>query len=258
VTNARKRDGAEAAPKRSAETRAEAARRRRRQTTIWVAAGVVLLLVCAGLIGWAVQSNRSSVPTSAVAPRGLVDGSGVLAGTPAPSDKATVAVYEDFICPICRRFEQVIGPDMAQLAAGGTARVVYHPIAILDEFSTTKYSTRALAAAGCAIDQGKFLGYKALLFAHQPAERSAGLTDAELAALGGQVSGMDGTAFTRCVTAKRYRGWAAKVSDEAYAGGVHGTPTIKVNGKVVNGPQGQDTVPTFADIKAAVDKANGR
>ncbi|MFL6072784.1 MAG: DsbA family protein [Mycobacteriales bacterium] len=229
--------------------------RRRRQATIWVAAGVVLVLACAGLIGWAaVRSDRPSVPTSAVTPRGLVDGSGVLAGTPGPSAKATVAVYEDFICPICERFEQVVGPDVAQLAAGGTARVVYHPVAILDEFSTTKYSTRALAAAGCAIDQGKFLAYRALLFAHQPAERSAGPSDAELARLGGQVAGMDVAVFTRCVTAKRYRDWAAKVSDEAYASGVHGTPTIKVNGKAL----GQDTVPSFADIKAAVDKANGR
>ena len=98
--------------------------------------------------------------------------------------------------------------------------------------------------------------YKGLLFAHQPAEGSAGPTNAELATLGGQVPGMDQNTFTPCVTGQRYRDWATKVSDEAFSGGVHGTPTIKVNGKVVSGAQ--NAVPTYADIKAAVDKANGK
>ena len=63
------------------------------------------------------------------------------------------------MCPHCKEFEESSGSAMDRLGSEGKARVVYHPIAILDNASTTDYSTRSAAAAACAAEDGKFRDY---------------------------------------------------------------------------------------------------
>src|SRR5699024_571909 len=94
-----------------------------------------------------------------------------------------VDIYLDFMCPYCGDFEQVNGPDLAQAAADGEATIIYHPLNYLDRFSEgTEYSTRTAAAfadvATEAPDQAR--DFMAALFAQQPEEGSAGLTDEEI------------------------------------------------------------------------------
>src|SRR3984957_13982213 len=96
-----------------------------------------------------------------------------------------VDAFIDFLCPYCRRFELSAGPALAGLVADRLISLAYHPMNFLDEASTTNYSTRAAAASGCAADSGRFLDYTHALFVNQPPEGSAGLSDSELAALGG-------------------------------------------------------------------------
>ena len=106
----------------------------------------------------------------------------------------------------------------------------YHPIAILDRASNgTEYSTRAAAASAAAAEGGKFAEYHQALFANQPAEGSAGLTNAKLIELGKSV-GLTDAAFADAVTDKTYEAWVTKVTDTASSRGVTGTPTVLVNG----------------------------
>src|ERR1700684_2380994 len=109
------------------------------------------------------------------------EGDGILIG----AGRVQVDVYIDFLCPFCERFEQPAEAVRAGLVSDGEVRLAYHPMNFLDEASTTSYSTRAAAASGCAADQGRFTEYMHALFVSQPPEGGPGLSDAELAGLGG-------------------------------------------------------------------------
>jgi protein-disulfide isomerase len=158
-----------------------------------------------------------------------------------------VDAFIDFMCPFCRRFELSAGPTLAGLVSGGAISLAYHPMNFLDEASTTKYSTRAAAASGCAADQERFAEYAHALFVNQPPEGGGGLTDSELAALGAE-AGLTG-AFTACVVDMPYLDWPSYVTARAVALGVNATPTVLVGGATV--------MPDPQAITAAVAGATG-
>jgi protein-disulfide isomerase len=157
-------------------------------------------------------------------PAGTVEGGdGIRAGT-----GPVVDLYIDFICPFCRRFEEAAGAQLESIAAGGLGSLVYHPLVFLDRLSSTRYSSRAAAASGCASDRSRFIEYKNALFANQPEEGGPGLSDEELAELGVAL-GMD-PGFARCIGEQRYIEWAGFVTTRAIERGVTGTPSVFVDG----------------------------
>ncbi|MEU5941247.1 thioredoxin domain-containing protein [Micromonospora sp. NPDC047548] len=222
--------------------REQLARERRRKRALWTSVGAVVVLVIAGMIGWSVWSSQR--PHEFTAPRGANDaGTGIVIG----SGPVTIDLYEDYLCPACKQFQQVSGATIDQLVSAGKARVVFHPVAYLNRFSTTEYSTRSSAASGCAAQGGKFKEFTDVLFARQPPEGSAGLSNDELIDIGAGV-GLNRDDFGSCVKDGTYKPWTAKVTEDASRSGVNSTPTIKVNGKEV-----ADRSP--AGITAAVEAA---
>jgi protein-disulfide isomerase len=222
--------------------REQLARERRRRRALWATVVAVVVLVAAGVTGWAVWSGQR--PAGHGTPAGATaDGTGIVSGT----GPVTVDVYEDFLCPVCRRFEQLSAGTLEQLRAAGRIKVVHHPVAFLNRFSSTDYSTRSSAASGCAADQGKFQEYATALFNRQPAEGGPGLSDDQLVAIGADV-GLGGD-FGRCVREGTYRSWTARVTDAASRAGVTGTPTVLVDGTPV-------PTPTPEAITAAVQAAS--
>ena len=149
---------------------------------------------------------------------------GVVVGT----GRVRVDMFIDFLCPYCQRFELAAEPTLAALVADQAARLVYHPMNFLDEASTTNYSTRAAAAAGCAADRGRLMEYAHALYEQQPPEGGAGLSDDELVRIG-LATGLD-ESFAGCVSAGTYLEWPQYVTDRATAAGVNGTPTVAVDG----------------------------
>jgi len=144
----------------------------------------------------------------------------------------TVDAYIDFLCPYCRQFELSSEKALSVMIADGRIRLVYHPMSFLDEASTTRYSSRAAAASGCASDGGKFPDYLRALFVSQPEEGGPGLTDAELVELGAS-AGLTDAAFSQGVLSGRYLDWPPYVTELAAAAGVSGTPTVLVAGAPV-------------------------
>lgn len=155
------------------------------------------------------------------------DGDGVVVG----DGPVLVDAYIDFLCPFCRRFELSSGPALAAMVAEHRITLAYHPMNFLDQASTTRYSTRAAAASGCAADENRFMDYAHALFVSQPPEGSAGLSDAELTALG-QEAGL-GPAFASCAAGRPYLDWPPYVTARALAAGVEATPTVLVAGVAV-------------------------
>ncbi|SCL20717.1 Protein-disulfide isomerase [Micromonospora rhizosphaerae] len=222
--------------------REQIAREKRRKRTIWTSVAAVVVLVIAGLIGWSVYSSQRAGEFTA--PPGANEaGTGVVLG----SGPVTIDLYEDYLCPVCKQFQQTSGPTINQLVSEGKAKVVFHPVAYLDRFSTTEYSTRSSAASGCAAKGGKFKEFTDALFERQPAEGSAGLSNDELIDIGAGV-GLNRDDFGSCVRDGTYKAWTEHVTEDASKSGVTGTPTIKVNGKELTdrSPEG---------IKAAVEAA---
>jgi protein-disulfide isomerase len=173
-------------------------------------------------------------------------GDGVVIG----AGPVTVDVYIDFLCPFCRQFELSSGQALATMVADGLISLVYHPMNFLDEASTTRYSSRAAAAAGCASDGGRFLEYARALFVSQPPEGGPGLSDAELIQLGLSV-GLPGQAFGERVLRGTYLDWAPYVTAMATARGVSATPTVLVDGAFV--PANARVI--AAKVAAAADPA---
>jgi protein-disulfide isomerase len=152
------------------------------------------------------------------------DGDGIVIG----DGPVTVDAWIDFQCPYCRMFEEASGPVLDLLIREGRISLVSHPVAFLDAMSTNLYSTRASAASGCAADGGRYREYAYLLFANQPPEGGPGLTDNQLAALGGSI-GL-GASFAGCVGDGTHLDWPPYVTELATANGVSGTPTVTVAG----------------------------
>jgi protein-disulfide isomerase len=207
--------------------REQRARERRLRRTLWTSLVAVAVLAIFGLVGWGVFAAQRGHDYNAP-PDTTDDDTGILVG----SGPVVVDVYEDFICPACRQFEQAAGPTLDRLVAEEKVRIAYHPVAFLDRFSSTEYSTRAAAAAACAAVGSKFREYSQKLFQQQPPEGGPGLSDQQLVNLGTSV-GLSVDSFAPCVFDGTYRQWTRHVTEEASRAGVTGTPTVLVADKPV-------------------------
>jgi protein-disulfide isomerase len=190
--------------------------------------GVVVVLLFAGAVGFAVyraQQRTGAVPTNAQV-------TGVAVGkADAPN---TIDIYVDFQCPVCRQYEQTAGPTLDGLISSGAAKVVYHPVAFLDSYSSTKYSSRASSASGCVAQSGAdvFAKYVKLLYANQPPENGNGLPDSQLVSLAQQAGAGPDTAA--CISGNTFAGWTKGITDGASKAGVNATPTVQVNGRQID------------------------
>ncbi|MFJ8440959.1 DsbA family protein [Kitasatospora griseola] len=218
---------------------AEALRAKRRRTLTIGISVVAAVAVIAGGTALAVNASKNSdsgsgtvaVPANASGPDGTVV---VYGKADAPH---TLAVYEDFRCPVCESFETSAGPAVKELADQGQYKIEYHLAAFLDNNLGGKGSRTALAAAGAALNEGvdKFKAFHDVLYANQPSEREDAFGDVNhILDLAGQVPGLKTEAFTKAVTEGTYKGWAAKVAGAFNKSGVSGTPTVKLDGKTLD------------------------
>lgn len=198
---------------------------RRRTRAIWTAVVAITAVVVAGVIGYGVYASQR--PTQFATPAGATaDRTGLATG----NGPVTVDLYVDMMCPVCRQFEQLAAPTLDRYVAANRITLVYHPLNILDGYSTTRYSTRAASAVGCSADGDKLTAYTQALFAQQPPEGGPGLTNAKLIDIGRSV-GLTTPEFASCVDDGKYADWTRHVTERADAADIRSTPTVAVNGK---------------------------
>jgi protein-disulfide isomerase len=214
----------------------------------WVLGAVIVAAVVVGVL---VQPSRSETeqakvtrPASAVGPNG-----GALVGD--ANAPVTITQYGDFQCPVCARLHQAWGPTLDQLIQSGQVKFEFVGLAYLDQGTTE--SLRSGAAATCAADAGQFLPYHDTLHSEQSSTENSGfLTNRRLVAFGRDVGITDNT-FTRCVDSGRYDGWVRKNTDAASSSGISGTPTVLIDGKVVDNAAAADP----SRLTALVNQAGG-
>lgn len=233
---------------RAAQARAEQqAAEKRRQRTVNIAAGIGVALVFVLIVGgawWAAQSGGSDPvdnaepDPAAAAPAGSLPADddnafGVVYG--GPDDAPVMEIWEDFQCPACAQFETAAGENLRTLADDGKVQLIYRTTTFLDRNLGTDNSLRAASAYGCAVDAGKGNEFHTEVFANQPQTEGEGWTDEQLISFGQNV-GIEGTdfdTFEQCVKDRTYTTWAANSTQEFYDAGVPGTPSIYLNGEVV-------------------------
>jgi protein-disulfide isomerase len=231
----RRRQGA-AADRKPAIDRVPGSGGKDNRVKVGIVVAVVIVVMFATIY---IVLNRpwgSSPQTAATYPVS-VDGVVVTAGQPAAP--VTIDVYEDFLCPFCERFETRNSDALTAALNEGKAKVNYHALNILDARTTPPgYSTLAANAALCAVPAGIWPAFHARLFAEQPAEGSAGLTAAQLSAIGTSLGA--GPGFTQCAEGN---GNAAAITAATAAAsadpglqtdGQFGTPTIAVGGQKID------------------------
>lgn len=231
---------------RAAQARAQAqkqvASKERRTTVIVIAVSLAVIAAFAGIVYFIVQS--SAVPTMADVHKpagsdlsgGIPVGASGVAGEAVDPDTVRVDVYVDFLCPYCRQFEEINAADLAELREAGDITVFYHPIAILDRYSAgTKYPSRAANAAGVVADQAPeaFVAFTDAMFANQPDENTPGLDDATIAAIAVAAGVPEDVAaeFADGEFAK----WVIAATNQASLDGFTRTPSIVVNGELLDG-----------------------
>ena len=115
-----------------------------------------------------------------------------------------MVLYIDFICPVCKNFEAQYNETLTKLRNEGKITVEYRPLGFLDSRSSTNYSSRAANAAACVVNESpeKYAAFVDALFAKQPAEGGAGLSDAELKKM---ATDAGAKSIDKCVDDKTYR-----------------------------------------------------
>lgn len=213
-----------------------------------VAAGVAAVIVLRHEnkpVGGSATSTTDSGPTPLHAIRLAAPNVATKPGSSEP--KATLMVYEDFLCPFCRRFEQVYGPTIGKLVADGRIAVDYTMVSILGRGDVTSYSVRAGAAAYCVADAdtAAFQRFHAALFAQQPDEMAESYPpDDELVTQAEKAGAPDSVA--ECITSGKYRDM---VNHAVKSSGINSTPTVLLNGTDIG-----DAVLQNPDPQALLDQ----
>lgn len=143
-----------------------------------------------------------------------------------------VTLYEDFQCPFCQRFTEVVLPDLLdEYVRTGIVRIVYHQVAALGP-----ESLYAAMAAECAADQGMFWEYYEVLFANQGAENQGTFAKSNLKAFGALI-GLDEAEFGACVDDDRHLERIEDSTQAAFDDGLTAAPGFRVGDRFIQGFQ---------------------
>lgn len=131
-----------------------------------------------------------------------------------------IVEFADFECPVCKEFEAPLS-RIAAAYPGKVARI-FLPLPLVQ---IHKHAAQAVRSAECANDQGRFASMHDLLYTKQD---SLGIKDWVSFAIDAGVA--DTLAFRRCVERTDSLSRVLRATKLATSLGVHGTPTVLVNG----------------------------
>ena len=243
------------APNPSRRARREAERRGGKSAALPIRRGlspIAWLTSVAVLLGLAVVAvlvlvNRPAealalLPPGDPTPVELADGR-ALGRSDAP---ATLDVYEDYQCPGCATYSNAMEPRLIrEYVAAGRLRIVFRDYAFLGQESLD-----AAAAARAAGEQGAFWTYHDWLFANQAGENRGAFRREVLVEIARRV-GLDVARFERDLDDPATAAAVAAERDAAASVPVNSTPTLVLNGQVIEGGLAWETLAVAIDAATA-------
>ena len=233
---AAKRDARRARTERAraqAEERRKAAKRKEQLTRAGIVAGVLVLIVGGYFLITGLGSDKPDTP-----PEGATASYGLRIGEEdAPKE---IVVYEDFLCPFCGQLEQTVGDQLDAAVEAGEANVEYRPLPFLAR--RFDYSMEAANAFAVVLDESGPDVAKAfhdLLFDNQPSESGPFPDDDQLVEWAVE-AGAEEDAVRPGIEDLAFEGWVEAAGDAASDADVSSTPTVLVDGEVVEGETLQD------------------
>jgi protein-disulfide isomerase len=232
------------------------ARKRRIQYLSLAAFGAVAVIVALIVISQSGGSDNSAPPANVAGAQqvnaqltGLSQSGSTLGDSSAP---VTVVEYGDPQCSSCKAFSETVAPQLISgEVQGGNVKYEFRPFLIIGPDS--KPAMRAALAAG---DQDRFWNFLQLFYLNQGGENSGYVTDDFLTriAKGAGVPDID-----KWNTDRGDSKWGATIqqgSSQADSFGFTGTPSILVEGPKGQKAIGGGTIPTLAQIQAAIQQVS--
>ncbi|AWN24124.1 disulfide bond formation protein DsbA [Deinococcus irradiatisoli] len=211
--------------------------------------GTLVAVLLIGLTVWAVQRGQTTSSTGDVQTFDLTN-QPMLGQADAP---VTLVAFEDFKCPNCKNFEENIFPTIQQKYLDtGKAKMYKINFPFLADQLPTNDSVLAAQAAECAYDQTGSQGYEGMstiLFRAQGDESQVWATKDKLVELSGSVDGLDPAKMRECLDSDATKTRVEADKQQAIKAGVNGTPSVFVNGKLVQNFSADE-------IGKAIDAAN--
>ena len=203
---------------------------RRRDLAVRIGLTAIVVIFAVALVGYIVISHQKK--TSGDSQRAVrVTSSKLITKDGSKDPKAVVSFYEDFLCPACGNFERQFGPTVAKLIDSGAIAADYYMLGFLSRPQNDEYSSRAANAAYCVADDSidAFRRFHTTLYRPniQPSETGTTFPDNAQLIEYARVAGVVGN-VPNCVNSGKY---LAMVNGLAQAAGIHGTPTIRINGQ---------------------------
>lgn len=217
----------------------EAKQKRLNKILGWGAAALATLLVAVFAV--VLLQNQQVSATAITPPNATANKDGIVVSPgKAAEGVPQVAVYVDYQCPYCALFETQYGPTAVAMADAGEIALTQHTMSFMDNNLKNTASKRSAIGAACSDVSGKHTEYNAAVFANQPTDEVAGaegysdtlLRDTIPAEVG--ITGEALTQFQACYDQQLTKDFVAGIDKAAYDKKVTGTPTILVNGKVLD------------------------
>ncbi len=236
-----KRDARRARTERAreqAEERRKAAKRKEQLTRVGIGIGVLALVVGGYFLVTNLGSDKPDTP-----PAGATDSYGLLLGEPDAPKK--IVVYEDFLCPFCGQLELTVRDQLDAAVEAGEVSVEYRPLGFLERIDD--YSPESANAFAVVLDESGpevAKDFHDLLFDNQPSEEGPfpdadGLVDLAVEAGATEADVRPG------IEDMTFEGWVDAANDAASQEGVNSTPSVFVDGQLVEGQ-------TVAEVAAAM------
>lgn len=216
---------------------------RQRRINRWMAIGAgAVALVLIGVFGFVLVQNLSGPRVAQVVPPNVnADQTAfVLNEAPAPAGAPVVTLYLDYQCPNCKTFEQNYGQMLESEAQAGTWTLQTKTMTFMDQNLGNTASTRASVAATCSAVVGKYNEFNREIYNYQAVAEvrgAEGYSDETLRTTIPGVVGITGaelTTYQQCYDDEATSDFVEKLNRVAYEDGVQGTPTLAVNGKILD------------------------
>ncbi|ANW20643.1 DsbA family protein [Streptomyces clavuligerus] len=178
-----------------------------------------------------------------------------------PEAKKTLELYEDSRCPSCAVFEQQVGKVLEKDVEDGKYKIKYIGATFIDNLDNGEGSKNALSALGAAVNVSPeaFLGFKAALYSaemHPKESKDSFAEDSYLLKVADKVPALkDNAQFEKDVKEGTFDAWAMKMSATFEKSGIEGTPSLRMDGKLVTTEGSKNAPQTPEQFRAAVDKA---
>jgi protein-disulfide isomerase len=224
------RDKAAERAARAAALRAEQERQEKKRR-LFTFGGVALALLLVVAVAVGLQMRAGDVDETAAVPRGATESYGMSLGEPGADHE--VVIYEDFICPACKLFEESLDAELESAVAAGRATVEYRPLNFLTQFGD--YSERSANAFAVVLDTaGPEVAkeFHDILYAEQPPENGDHPDDAWLIEKAVE-AGATEAEVSDGIEDLQFKGWVENGVKAATSAGIRGTPTVIVDGEAV-------------------------